>query len=94
MAAADWDSHMVGNANCCVRPQQMLNYALLLLYLPDFLLCIFYCMAGMHVVTLWTSSGQHKDTSNSRATTKLIVANSLRSCFQQTAPCGRTLDQC
>ena len=39
-------------------------YALLLLYLPDFLLCVFYSKAGMHVKTLWSSSGQHDQQSN------------------------------
>ena len=34
-------------------------YALLLLYLPHFLLCVFYSKAGVHVKTLWSSSGQH-----------------------------------
>ncbi len=58
--------------------QVALPYALLLLHMPDFLICIFYNKAGMHVITLWSSLGQHKDTSNiSRATTILILLYTL-----------------
>ena len=81
-----------GSTSLCIAPVVSLCQCS---WTSGFLLCVFYSKAGMLVKTLWSSSGQHADTSNiSRATTILIAANSLRSCFQQTAPCWCTLDQC
>ncbi len=66
-----------GNTSVCIAPVVSLCQCS---WMPDFvfLLCIFYSKARMHVKTLWSSSGQHADTSNiSRATNILVVANNL-----------------